>query len=181
MTDEAKLRETDAGLMPEGEGWFVVNARDVRWFGTSANGWFTFFEGNDADAQWDDLGFNVSVLDPGHAMTKYHAEPNREVFLVLAGEALLLIEGEERRLRAWDFVHCAPWTAHVLIGAGDGPCVIVAAGPRKQPMQGRYLAAEIAKKHGAAPPYDTEDWDEAFVDAEPLSFRRYVPGDLPDL
>ena len=28
---EATLKQTDLGLVPEGEGWFVVNARDVTW------------------------------------------------------------------------------------------------------------------------------------------------------
>ena len=28
---EAELKSTDAGLIPQGEGWFVLNARDASW------------------------------------------------------------------------------------------------------------------------------------------------------
>jgi glyoxylate utilization-related uncharacterized protein len=31
---------------------------------------------------------------------------------VLYGEALLLVEGQERPLRQWDFVHCPPETPY---------------------------------------------------------------------
>ena len=62
----------------------------------------------------------------------YHAEEAQEDFLVLAGECLLIVEGEERLLRAWDFVHCPPWTEHVFVGAGDGPCLVVGVGARTE-------------------------------------------------
>jgi hypothetical protein len=29
---EADLNETEAGLIPASAGWFVLNARDARWF-----------------------------------------------------------------------------------------------------------------------------------------------------
>jgi len=60
----------------------------------------------------------------------YHGEEEQEDFIVLSGECLLLIEGEERALKQWDFVHCPPWTEHVFVGAGDGPCVLLAVGSR---------------------------------------------------
>ncbi len=50
----------------------------------------------------------------------YHWETEQEAFLVLAGEAPLIVEGEERPLRQWDFVHLPPETNHVIVGAGDG-------------------------------------------------------------
>src|SRR5213596_3425015 len=31
MVDEARLEETEGGLAPATEGWFVVNVRDGRW------------------------------------------------------------------------------------------------------------------------------------------------------
>ena len=36
----------------------------------------------------------------------HHRENAQEGFLVLSGECLLIVEEEERRLRAWDFFHC---------------------------------------------------------------------------
>ena len=99
----------------------------------------------------------------------------------MAGECLLLIEGEERKLWRAYSVHCPPFTAHVLIGAGDGPCVIVAVSTRDPESSVRYIAAEVAKKHDAAPPHDTEYADEAYADTPPPRIRRYLDGDLPRL
>ena len=31
MVPEAELDQTEAGLVPASEGWFVMNARDARW------------------------------------------------------------------------------------------------------------------------------------------------------
>jgi hypothetical protein len=31
MVPEASLERTENGLMPRGEGWFVLNAREARW------------------------------------------------------------------------------------------------------------------------------------------------------
>ena len=53
------------------------------------------FEGE--SAPFADLGINLRVLRPGEA---HHAEPTQEDFLVLAGQCLLLVEGEERPLKA---------------------------------------------------------------------------------
>ena len=40
---------------------------------------------------------------------------------MLAGEALLIVEGEEPSLRQWDFVHCPPGTKHVIVGGETRP------------------------------------------------------------
>jgi Cupin domain len=66
---------------------------------------------------------SLYVLAPGEPMGMYHWEADQEDFFVLAGEALLLVEGEERPLREWDFVHCPPSTDHIIVGAGDAPAV----------------------------------------------------------
>jgi uncharacterized cupin superfamily protein len=66
------------------------------------------------------LGINIVVLGRGQPMAMYHWEADQEDFLVLSGEALLIVEGEERPLKQWDFVHCPPRTNHVILGAGDG-------------------------------------------------------------
>ena len=167
MVEEVPHRSTAAGLVPEGEGWFVLNAREALWregdFGA-----YTRFEG---DAPFPQIGINIGVLEPGQAACMYHGEDNQEDFLVLSGECLLLIEGEERRLRAWDFVHCPAWTEHVFIGAGDGPCAILAVGGRSS-RDVVYPEAEVARKHGAGVAKTTRDGKEAYA-----SFREDV--DVP--
>ncbi len=168
MVPEAPLARSEAGgLVPVGEGWFVVNAREARWqeghFGA-----FTRFEGA---ARFPQLGINIGVLEPGQPSCMYHGEDEQEDFLVLSGRCLLLIEGEERPLSAWDFVHCPPWTQHVFVGAGGGPCAILAVGSRT----GRdvvYPASELALRYGASVEHETREPDQAYarfradVDAE---------------
>jgi len=129
MVEEARLEQLDAGLTPVTEGWFVVNVRDAAWVTNEVFGSACIFEG-EATPPFGEVGFTLGVLQPGKPSALYHREANQEDFLVLVGECLLLIEGEERRLRAWDFVHCPPETAHIFVGAGDGPCVIFMAGGR---------------------------------------------------
>ena len=124
---EAQLKQAELGLVVESDGWFVVNARDVRWVRSEARGQDTDFEGKQ---EFPELGFRIHVLEPGQRNGMYHGENHQEDFLVVSGECLLVIEGEERSLRAWDFVHCPPWTRHVFVGAGDAPCVIVMVGSR---------------------------------------------------
>jgi quercetin dioxygenase-like cupin family protein len=178
LIPETPPQPTDEGLLPQSGGWYVVNAREARWVGTDdlwRGAWL------EPEQPWPTLGFHLTVLDRGKPMARYHAESNQEGFLVVAGECLLLIEGEERRLRAWDFVHCPPWTEHVLVGAGDGPCVVVAVGARAPGSGVRYVAAEVARRHGAAPPDDTESPAEAYAGLAPPRLLRYREGDLPDL
>jgi quercetin dioxygenase-like cupin family protein len=150
MVPEARLEQLDAGLTPVTDGWFVVNVRDGAWVTNDALGAAFIVEGD--DAPFPDVGFTLLVLQPGQP-SMYHREANQEDFLVLAGECLLLIEGEERSLRAWDFVHCPPDTEHAFVGAGDdGLCVIFMTGARKGwPEKGIvYPRSELALRHGAA-------------------------------
>ena len=106
--------------MPTGQGWFVLNARDARWLHREGKSASCEFEG---EREFPQVGIFVRVLAPGAPIAIYHWEADQEDFLVLSGEALLLIEGEERPLRQWDFVHCPPGTKHTIVGAGDGTCV----------------------------------------------------------
>ena len=129
---EAELKKTDAGLVPQGEGWFVLNASDASWIRSDERGQDTDFEGAQ---EWAQLGLRIQVVAPGQRGI-YHGESGQEDFLVVSGECVLVIEGEERRLEAWDFVHCPPWTQHVFVGAGDGPCVIVMIGSRPGRLRG---------------------------------------------
>ncbi len=93
----------------------------------SGRGAYCSFEG---EQKFSQLGVHLVALDPGEAMAMYHWEADQEDFLVLAGEAVLIVEGEERPLRQWDLVHCPAGTKHVIVGAGAGPCLVLAVGAR---------------------------------------------------
>jgi uncharacterized cupin superfamily protein len=178
MVEEARPTPSEDGLVPQGGGWYVVNAREARWVALEGHCKGAWLE---PEEPWQSLGFHLTVLEPGKPAAKYHSESNHEVFLVVSGECLLLIEGQERRLRPWDFVNCPPWTEHILIGAGDRPCVIVAVGARAPDSRVRYIANEIAQRHGAAPPRDTDNPREAYADSGTPRILGYSTGDLPDL
>jgi quercetin dioxygenase-like cupin family protein len=172
---EATLKQTDLGLVSEGEGWFVVNARDVTWIRSEDRGQDTDFEGRQ---EWTQLGFRIQVLSPGqHAL--YHGERGQEDFLVVAGECVLVIEGEERQLKQWDFVHCPPWTKHAFVGAGDGPCAIVMVGNRAGGFEVVYAVDEVAEKHGASVLEETSKPDEAYAGFGPEERSAYREGWLP--
>ena len=116
--------------VPTTAGWFVVNARDARWLHNDVRAVCTF--GGEGPAHFDDLGVGLYWIEPGKPMTLYHHGPGQEDFLVLHGEGVLVVEGEERALKAWDLVHCPPETAHAIIAAGDAPAVILAVGARQE-------------------------------------------------
>ena len=158
MPREAPLRRTPGGLVPDGTGWFVVNARDARWL-TGEFGAYTRFEGEE---RFPAIGINIGVVQPGQPACYYHAENEQEDFLVLHGECLLLIDGRERRLRTWDFVHCPAWTEHVFVGAGDGPCAILAVGSRLSD-ETVYPVSELAQRHRAGVKRRTSDPGEAYA------------------
>ncbi len=101
---------------------------------------------------------------------------------MFAGEALLIVEGQERPLRQWDFVHRPPETRHVFVGAGDGPCVILAASSRqfqKDGPWGFYCVDDVARRHNASAPEDTQDGGIAYGRFEPSQPARYRDGLLP--
>ena len=162
MANEARLEETETGLTPVGEGWFVVNVRDTKWIRHETFGAGCVFEGQEP-AWFRQLGINICVLEPGQPNCLYHRESLQEGFLVLAGECLLLIEGEERGLRAWDFVHCPPETDHVFVGAGDGPCAILMVGARSEDEVLLYPESDLARRHGAGVEQETGSPEEAYA------------------
>lgn len=141
MVPEAKLE----GGVPQTPGWFVVSAQETRWL-YNEMGWYDGFEGK-GEAAFQELGINLNVLHPGLPMAMYHEEPGQEAFLVLRGECLLIVEGQERPLKAWDFFYCPPMTKHVILGAGDGPALVLAVGARKG--KAAYPVDETAIRHGA--------------------------------
>lgn len=158
--------------MPATDGWFVVNVRDAAWTTNDAFGAVCFFEGD--DAPFPDVGYSLLVFRPGQPSGLYHREANQEDFLVLSGECLLLVEGEERRLRAWDFVHCPAGTEHIFVAAGDGPCVIFMAGAHVGwPEKGIvYPRSELALRHGAGVEAETTVPREAYAPFPPWRLGR---------
>jgi uncharacterized cupin superfamily protein len=180
MVPEAPLEATEHGVVPSGEGWFVLNARDARWRPAKGRGAYCIFEG--AQESWQ-LGMHLVTLEPGDAMAMYHWEADQEDFLVLSGEAVLVVEGEERPLREWDFVHCPPGTKHVIVGAGDGPCLVLAVGARDRstgPDWGGYTVDEVARKYGASVEEDTTDSEKAYAHVDQRKPSTYRKGWLPD-
>jgi uncharacterized cupin superfamily protein len=161
MVEEARLEETDGGLVPATEGWFVVNVRDGHWMTNDVLGEAFVLEGD--DVSFPQVGYTIGVLQPGQSGGRYHHESDQEDFLVLAGECLLLIEEEERALKAWDFVHCPPGTDHIFVGAGDGPCVIFMTGARGENKEIVYPRSELAISHGAGVEKETSSPPEAYA------------------
>ena len=163
LVPEASIESTEHGRVPTGDGWFVLNARESRWYYVAGRGAFCDFEG---DQDFPQLGINVQILEPGEAMAMYHWEADQEDFLVVSGEALLIVEGAERPLGQWDFVHCPPDTKHTILGAGAGPCVVVAVGARQHqdgPDWGGYTVDEVALRHGAGVEQETNVPGEAYA------------------
>lgn len=174
--NEARLQETEHGSVPETDGWFVLNAKAAVW-SENEHGRYTSWNG-EGEARFQQLGINISVLQPGQPMCLYHAEDAQENFLVLAGEAVLVVEGEERPLRAWDLVHCPPWTRHVIVAAGTQPCTVLAVG-RRPTTSVRYPVDETARRRGASAERETTAPAEAYANTSRPSRVRYVEGDLP--
>jgi uncharacterized cupin superfamily protein len=184
MVPESKLEKTEHGLVPKGEGWFVLGLRDAVWRHVDGRGAVCValddFEG---ERQFEQLGVNPFVLSPGEPMAMYHWEADQEDFLVISGEAVLIIEGEERQLRAWDLVHCPPNTKHVIIGAGSAPCLVIAIGARERstrPDSLGFTANDLAKRHGVSVEEDTMDPEVAYAPLprrEPTAYRDgWLPG-----
>jgi uncharacterized cupin superfamily protein len=175
---EIPLRQTRYGLVADGDGWFVINARESRWNDTGPLGLYCNFEGKRPFRQ---LGLNLNVLQPGQPMGFYHRENAQEGFLVLAGTCLLLVEGEERELKTWDFFHSPPQTEHIIVGAGDGPAVVLAVGARGLGRKGLvYPVSELALKHKAGAERETTKPQEAYAKLPGRSRVEYEEGWLPD-
>jgi uncharacterized cupin superfamily protein len=184
MVPESQLEPTEHGLVPTKDGWFVLNAREARWYHGPGRPALCVFE-DKVGGDFPQLGVNLNVLEPGEPMAMYHWEADQEDFFVLAGEALLIVEGEERPLRQWDLVHCPAGTKHVIVGAGAGagPCVVLAVGARDRstgPDWGGYPVDEAAVRHGAGVEEETTDQLQAyarFTRREPTRYREgWLPG-----
>jgi len=179
---ESALESTEHGLVPKGRGWFVLNAREAPWIDRQGRGVYCEFEGFEGAADFSQLGINITVLGRGEPMAMYHYENDQEDFLVLAGEALLIVEGEERPLRQWDFVHCPAGTKHVILGAGETGCVVVSVGARDRstgPDWGAYTIDEAAQRHGAGVEQETTEPEQAYARFPKRERTRYRDGWLP--
>jgi quercetin dioxygenase-like cupin family protein len=190
MVPEAPPEQTEHGLQPVSDGWFVLNAREAAWRHCEGMGKWPRLEG--ATPIFPQLGVGLTVLEPGEPMTRYHWETDQEDFLVLSGEALAIVEGEERPLRAWDLLHCPAGTNHAIVGAGEGPCVIFAVGSRENHTRrtadggiegaddwGAYTVDEAALRHGAGVAVETTDGAVAYATFPETVTLRYHDGWLP--
>jgi uncharacterized cupin superfamily protein len=180
MVSEAKLERTEQGLVPKGPGWYVVNAQDVPWRSAEGRGAYSVLEG---EPEFEQYAVHLVTLAPGEPMAMYHWEADQEDFLVLAGEALLVIEGEERPLQRWDFVHCPPEASHVIVGAGDSQCLVLAMGARDRSTGddwGAYPVDATAARHNASVDAETTEPAEAYAKVPPREPSRYRDGWLPD-
>jgi quercetin dioxygenase-like cupin family protein len=171
------------GLVTDGEGWFVVNARDSRWKDVGPLGSYCTFEGK---RPFPHFGINISVLEPRERIGMYHRENGQEAFLVLAGECTLIVEGQERRLEAWDFFYCPPGTEHIIVASGDQSAVVLAVGARGRGVGGGivYTVSKAAARYGASVVRETTEPAVAYADTYaslPRSrFVEYRPGWLPE-
>ena len=148
-------------MIEETSGWFVVNVADAKWRKNAAFGTYCDFQ---MEGRFPQTGVNLAVLEPGKPTCRYHREQAQEDFLVLSGECLLLVNGEERQLVAWDYVHCPAGVTHVFVGAGDGPCLLIRIGHRPPKQELFYPRDEVAVDRGAATPESTPDPKVAYSD-----------------
>ena len=179
MVPEARFDDTDTGRVPTSDGWFVLNARDARWRPGEGRGAYCVFEG---ETDFPQVGIHLVSLLPGERMSMYHWEADQEDFLVLSGEAALIVEGEERPLRQWDFVHCPAGTKHTIVGAGAAACLVLAVGARDRstgPNWGGYTVDEAAQRHDASVTADTTDPSEAYARFPARVPAPYRDGWLP--
>ena len=166
MTAEARIEDGEVGKLPADDGWWILNLSEIAWEAAEGNGIFCVFEAPSAPSPV--LGIGVHVLHPGEANGMYHAEATQEGFLVLAGECLVIVEGQERRMRQWDYFHCPPDTAHITVGAGDGPCALLMVGAREEGRPIHYPVQELAARFGASVATPTNSAREAYEGLAPI-------------
>ena len=177
MIEEARLEPVESGLAPVTAGWFVVNARDAAWMNNDATQACCIFESDDfvldgrpdlEEQTFAQLGFTLRVLMPGKPNGMYHAETDEEDFLVLSGECIAIVEGQERRMRQWDFLHSPPGTEHTTVGAGNEPCAILMVGTRSPEHAINYIVDAVAARYGASVEHATNSPAEAYAGRPPF-------------
>jgi quercetin dioxygenase-like cupin family protein len=170
VPDEARIDRTKTGLVPADDGWFILNLAEIGWDRVEGGGVWCSFEAPSARSPL--LGIGVHVLWPGEAPGMYHAESNQEGFLVLSGECIAVVEGEGRRMKRWDYLHCPPGTAHITIGAGDEPCAILMVGTRAPDSTIHYPVEPAAAAYGASVETPTDVPREAYAGRPPIESAR---------
>lgn len=168
----ASIVQTEQGTVPQGEGWYVLNAAEARWNAREPEGQWLDFEPD--GASFPGMGMTLAVLQPGEPACLYHAEPVFEGCLILDGEAVAIVEEDEVPLRRWDFMHWAAGTNHVVVGAGDGPCTLLIFGVRSETVH--YPASATAARHGASAKQPTDQPSEAYAGWR--GELRHVPSPL---
>jgi quercetin dioxygenase-like cupin family protein len=163
---EAKIEETETGRVPADDGWFILNVAEIAWATVPGGGTWCGFESPHARSEL--LGIGVHVLWPGDTPGYYHAESEQEGFLVLSGECVAVVEGQERRMGPWDYLHCPPGTAHITVGAGDGPCALLMVGTRSHGDVTRYIPDPVAARYGAAVEVESGSAREVYRDRPPI-------------
>ena len=170
---EATVKDTETGKAVEGAGWFVLNMGEASWTRDSDHGVWCAFEPD--DARFEQYGINVHIVEPGQPNARYHRESNQEDFLILAGECIAIVDGQERRLRQWDLLHCPPGVDHVIVGAGDGPCAILMTGTRDPDEAIHFPVNEVAAKYFASVREPTDVPREAYADLDGTQTQVRAP------
>jgi quercetin dioxygenase-like cupin family protein len=180
---QAPVRKSKNGLVVDGDGWFVLNARESRWKDEGPLGSYCTFEGK---RRFPHFGINITVLEPGERMGMYHRENGQEAFLVLAGDCTLIVEGKTRRLQQWDFFYCAPETEHIIVASDQQSAIVLAVGARGRGVGGGvvYTVCKAAARYRASVARKTADSAKAYAkvySALPRSrFVKYRKGWLPE-
>jgi uncharacterized cupin superfamily protein len=164
---EAKIEETENGRIPADDGWFILNLAEMGWATVPGGGTWCAFESPAAPSRT--LGIGVHILPPGETPGYYHAESDQEGFLVLSGECVAIVEGQERRMGPWDYLHCPPGTAHITIGAGNEPCAVLMVGTRSPATKIRYIVEPEAAKYGASVETESDSPREVYADRPPIA------------
>jgi uncharacterized cupin superfamily protein len=157
---------------------FVLNLADAPAFGHPRQRHSTSIEFEADRAPFPDTGVNVQVMQPGQPNCRYHSEPVQEDFLVLHGECIAILNGEERRLRQWDLLHCPAGTEHVFVGVGDGPCAVLMIGARREDAA-HYPVNQLAARYDASVSRPTDQPAEAYADWRREGEARRVPNPWP--
>jgi uncharacterized cupin superfamily protein len=159
---EASSTDTPYGRYVTSDGWFVLNLRDALAVRNAEKGGASY-PIEPREHPFENVGVHLRILWPGDPNALYHSEGVQEGFLVLSGECVLIVEGQERQLRQWDYFHCPAGVAHVFVGAGDGPCAILMIGARPdEPL--RYPVSEVAAKYDASAATETGVPEDAYAD-----------------
>ncbi len=163
---EAQMEKTPEWQVPADDGWFIRNLGELAWATVPGFGVWRYLG----------VGLHVHVLQPGEAPGYYHAEEAEEEFVVLSGECVAVVEGQERRMRRWDYLHSPPGTAHITVGSGDEPCAILMFGSPDPSRKVEWIADETAARHGAGVARTTGRATEAYGEQpEPVRARSPQP------